>query len=112
MVTEAAAKLITDTPHDAPYTRFELMRQDGHNFDSQSFAIYDDPKYAATVLTTSGRAGWTYPMTQVAIVTSDEAREIWARSAKVGMKYDHKPFRQECFGPAPAKAPRELAQAA
>jgi hypothetical protein len=97
MVTEAAKLLTTDTPDGAAYTRFSLAKREGRGFYSQSFAIYDDPKYASIVITSRGN------ITQVAFVTLAEAKEIWARSVKEGLERDGEPYRQARFGAIPAK---------
>ena len=103
MSISTAAAALPSTPTDAPYTRFELtsvVKGDGH---TQSFAVYDDAQYPVDVITTTFSRRSKYPFTQVALVTREEAREIWARSVKQGLK-PAKPFRQKRFGPVPAKA--------
>jgi hypothetical protein len=95
----APAAPIAYAPAGAAYTRHTVS--DATRM--QTFSVYDDERFAVGVVTTVSMKGWTYPMTTVAHVTREEAREIYRRALAEGLT-TRESFRSDRFGSAPAQA--------
>lgn len=82
-------------PNDAPYTRHYLVDASRE----VNFAVYDDPKFGVTVITTVHSRGWRYPMTEVSPqMTREAARERYADALRQGLA--RRPsFRSAHYGP-------------
>ncbi len=100
LIISEAAKNLPRPGDDVPYTRFYLKCETA----TIDFVITDEPGYQVAMLKTTFRKDRSWPMTQVSVVTREEAREIWTNAVKKHGYEQDTPYRQPRFGAIPAKA--------